>query len=95
MSAHRSNQTSIPGIHSNNWNGYDNPNTNFFTQLDTTNYLPLANSSLLDSGITISTIPHQIFNTAPDIGAMEFGIVPWSVGVDWFSFSLDPWMYRY
>ena len=91
MSAHRSNQTSIPGIHSNNWNGYDNPNTNFFTQLDTINYLPLANSSLLDSGITISTIPHQIFNTAPDIGALEFGIVPWSVGVDWFPIHF-PWI---
>jgi len=91
MSAHRSNQTSIPGIHSNNWNGYDNPNINFFTQLDTINYLPLANSSLLDSGITISTIPHQIFNTAPDIGALEFGIVPWSVGVDWYPVHF-PWI---
>jgi hypothetical protein len=91
MSAHRSNQTPIPGIHSNNWNGYDNPDTNFFTQLDTINYLPLPNSSLVDSGVTIPAIPHQIFNTAADIGALEFGITAWLAGVDWSPIYF-PWI---
>ena len=91
MSAHRSNQTPIPGIHSNNWNGYNNPNANISTQLDTINYLPLPNSSLLDSGVTIPVIPHQIFNTAPDIGALEFGITPWLAGVDWSPIYF-PWI---
>jgi len=91
MSAHRSNQSSIPGISSNNWNGYDNPNTNFYTLIDTINYLPLINSSLIDSGIIIPNIPHQIYNTFPDIGALEFGVMPWATGVDW-SPTHYPWI---
>ena len=83
MSSHRANQATIPGIHSNNWNGYNHPSTNFYTLIDTISYLPLINSSLIDSGVTIPTIPHQIYNTAPDIGALEFGIIPWLSGVNW------------
>jgi len=83
MSSHRANQATIPGIHSNNWNGYNHPSTNFYTLIDTISYLPLINSSLIDSGVTIPTIPHQIYNTAPDIGALEFGIIPWLAGVNW------------
>ena len=70
MAFTRSNQSTIPGINSNNWNGYDNPNTNFYTLIDTINYLPLINSSLIDSGIIIPNIPHQIYNTFPDIGRL-------------------------
>ncbi|MBR77710.1 MAG: hypothetical protein CMD36_07355, partial [Flavobacteriales bacterium] len=91
MSAHRAVQASIPGVQSNNWNGYSHPNTNFYTLIDTVSYLPLANSSIIDSGITISNIPHQIHNTAPDIGALEFGVIPWGVGVNWNPIHF-PWV---
>jgi len=91
MSAHRAVQASIPGIHSNNWNGYTYPNTNFYSLIDTVSYLPLINSSLIDSGVTISAIPHQVYNTAPDIGALEFGIIPWETGVSWNPIHF-PWL---
>ena len=83
MSAHRANQLPIPGFNSNNWNGYDNPNIHFSSLIDTLNYLPLLNSSLIDSGLIVSNIAHQFSGNSPDIGALEFGITPWHVGVDW------------
>ena len=83
MSAHRANQLPIPGFNSNNWNGYDNPNIHFSSVIDTLNYLPLLNSSLIDSGLIVSNIAHQFSGNSPDIGALEFGITPWHVGVDW------------
>ena len=54
--AHRSNQSSIPGINSNN--GIVTIQILiFYTLIDTINYLPLINSSLIDSGIIIPNIP--------------------------------------
>ena len=94
MSAHRSNQANIPGIASNNWNGYDNSGVNFWDELDTNTYLPLSNSSLIDGGITVPSISHPLNGTSPDIGALEYGVLPWQAGVDW-SPSFYPWMQHF
>ena len=94
MSAHRNNQLNIPGIASNNWNGYDNSGVNFWDELDTNTYLPLSNSSLVDDGITVPSISHPLNGTSPDIGALEYGILPWQAGVDW-SPSFYPWMQHF
>ena len=91
MSAHRANQIPIPGITSSNWNGYDNPSVNFYNLMDTNTYLPLSNSSIVDAGVPISAINHLISGTAPDIGALELGILPWEAGVDWIP-TFYPWV---
>ena len=91
MSAHRANQIPIPGIASNNWNGYDNPSVNFYDLMDTNTYLPLSNSLLVDGGISVSAINHPVNGTAPDIGALELGVLPWQAGVDW-SPTFYPWV---
>ena len=91
MSAHRANQIPIPGIASNNWNGYDNTGVNFYDLMDTNTYLPLSSSPLVDGGISVSAINHTINGAAPDIGALELGVLPWQAGVDW-SPTFYPWI---
>tara|TARA_Y100000813_G_scaffold30453_1_gene19289 strand:- start:5 stop:3169 length:3165 start_codon:yes stop_codon:yes gene_type:complete len=91
MSAHRANQIPIPGIASNNWNGYDNTGVNFYDLMDTNTYLPLSSSLLVDGGVSVSAINHTINGAAPDIGALELGILPWQAGVDW-SPTFYPWI---
>ena len=91
MSAHRANQIPIPGIASNNWNGYDNTGVNFYDLMDTNTYLPLSTSPLVDGGISVPAINHTINGTAPDIGALELGVLPWQAGVDW-SPTFYPWI---
>ena len=91
MSAHRANQIPIPGIASNNWNGYDNTGVNFYDLMDTNTYLPLSSSLLVDGGISVSAINHTINGAAPDIGALELGVLPWEAGVDW-SPTFYPWI---
>lgn len=94
MSAHRKNQIPIPGTASNNWNGYDNSGVNFWNEIDTITYLPLTNSSLVDSGVVVTSINHPVYGTAPDIGALEFGVIPWQAGVNW-SPSFYPWIQHF
>ena len=48
--------------------------------MDTNTYLPLSNSSVVDAGVPISAINHQAVGAAPDIGALELGIMPWQAG---------------
>ena len=91
MSAHRAHQIPIPGITSSNWNGYDNPSVNFYNLMDTNTYLPLSNSSIVDAGVPISPINHPQNGAAPDIGALELGVLPWQAGVDW-SPTFYPWI---
>ena len=91
MSAHRANQIPIPGIASNNWNGYDNTGVNFYDLMDTNTYLPLSSSLLVDGGVSVSAINHTINGAAPDIGALELGVLPWQAGVDW-SPTFYPWI---
>ena len=91
MSAHRAHQIPIPGIISSNWNGYDNPSVNFYNLMDTNTYLPLSNSSIVDAGVPISPINHPQNGAAPDIGALELGVLPWQAGVDW-SPTFYPWI---
>ena len=91
MSAHRANQIPIPGIASNNWNGYDNTGINFYNMMDTSTYLPLTSSPLVDGGISVPVINHPINGSSPDIGALEFGLLPWQAGVDWSPVSY-PWI---
>ena len=59
--------------------------------MDTNTYLPLSNSSIVDAGVPISAINHLISGTAPDIGALELGILPWEAGVDWIP-TFYPWV---
>ena len=91
MSAHRAHQIPIPGITSSNWNGYDNPSVNFYNLMDTNTYLPLSNSSIVDAGVPISPINHPQNGAAPDIGALELGVLPWQAGVDWGP-TFYPWI---
>ena len=91
MSAHRANQIPIPGIASNNWNGYDNTGVNFYDLMDTNTYLPLSTSPLVDGGVSVPAINHTINGIAPDIGALELGVLPWQAGVDW-SPTFYPWI---
>ena len=59
--------------------------------MDTNTYLPLSNSSIVDAGVPISPINHPQNGAAPDIGALELGVLPWQAGVDW-SPTFYPWI---
>ncbi|MGB1552010.1 MAG: T9SS type A sorting domain-containing protein, partial [Schleiferiaceae bacterium] len=46
------------------------------------------------SGVVVTSINHPVYGTAPDIGALEFGVIPWQAGVNW-SPSFYPWIQHF
>ena len=91
----------IPGISSNNWNGWDSVNTNYidelsidntiYTLIDSLTLMPLEGSPLIDAGISIESIPQEIIGSSPDIGAFEYGGEIWKAGIEDWKPDFYPW----
>ncbi len=91
----------IPGISSNNWNGWDSVNTNnndelsidntIYTLIDSITLMPLEGSPLIDAGISIESIPQEIIGSSPDIGAFEYGGEIWVAGIEDWEPDFYPW----
>ncbi|MCD6353919.1 MAG: T9SS type A sorting domain-containing protein [Prolixibacteraceae bacterium] len=83
ISGERSISTSLPGVASHNWNGYEK-NVSFETQINDYNnmdFRPLATSELVDAGLEYPGYADKFLGNAPDIGAYEFGdSVYWIAG---------------
>ena len=91
----------IPGIASNNWNGWDSVKTNYtdsdninsiiYNLIDTTTFMPKLGSPLIDSGIEIEGLTQEIIGSLPDIGAYEYGGDQWVPGIEGWEPNFFPW----
>ena len=91
----------IPGISSNNWNGWDSVNTSYnndqdidktiYKLIDSISLMPLEGSPLIDQGVIIDSIPQEFFGSRPDIGAYEFGVIKWEAGIQDWEPDFYPW----
>jgi len=87
MSGHRSKYIALPGISSNNWNGYtmSGSSEGLIVNKSLLNFSPLATSSaIIDQGILFEEYQSD-FETIglPDIGAYEYGGEYWQAGISW------------
>ena len=75
----------VPGIYSNNWNGYEtNDNIkNHLIDPDNYDFRPHPDSALVDAGINIDGITDDYIGVAPDQGAYEYGGDIWIPGITW------------
>jgi hypothetical protein len=79
MSGHRSDNLfsyPIPGVHSHNWNGYEQNGKavkEFLVDPDNYDFRPKPDAPVVDAGIEIPGITDGYLGDAPDIGAYEFG----------------------
>ena len=91
----------IPGIASNNWNGWDSVKTNYtdsdninsiiYNLIDTTTFMPKLGSPLIDSGIEIEALTQEVIGSLPDIGAYEYGGDQWVPGIEGWEPNFFPW----
>ncbi len=55
-----------------------------FTSKDDNNFMPAANSYLIDAGMVIAGITDGYMGDAPDVGAYEYEGEQWMAGADWW-----------
>jgi len=75
----------IPGINSNNWNGYLTgiDLKDLLVDPDSRDFRPRPGSVLIDAAVKIPGINDNYAGRAPDIGAYEYGGDYWVPGITW------------